>query len=68
MIVPVLDAGDTAGKKIEISQCSSAFIPIREPDTKEFPIHITFLKYQFLKVFIEFVTILLLSYVLVLWL
>jgi len=41
MIVPVLDAGDTAGKKIEISQCSSAFIPIREPDTKEFPIHIT---------------------------
>jgi len=41
MIVPVLDAGDTAGKKIEISQCSSAFIPIREPDTKDFPIHIT---------------------------
>ena len=41
VIVPVLDAGDTAGKKIEISQCSSAFIPIREPDIKEFPVHIT---------------------------
>ena len=41
MIVPILDAGDTARKKIEISQCSSAFIPIREPDIKEFTIHIT---------------------------